>query len=158
MSGTSMTHSKYLRFVWVACSDVFFTVPLGIFVIWINATKFGPITPWPCWSAVHWGFNNVYTLTFDEMTSKWSWFALYWNHWINVFCSTSYVINFGTTDEMRAFYARCFYRAVSVFGFRRQVKDVTLPSMVFETVLGQGAGSLRSPYVFLHYISDCYSS
>lgn len=126
-----MTHSRYLRFIWVACADVFFTVPLGVFVVWLNATKGSPITPWPGWAAVHWGFNRVDTLTLEELISKWDLLALYWNQWINVFCSILYLINFGSTDDMRTFYVQCFFYIAKIFGYERRKNDETLPVMVF---------------------------
>lgn len=140
--------------------DTFFTIPLAIVVIYINAVVYGPVNPWPGWSEVHSGFSRVDAIPAviwrePELLSPWpggiGWlrFFIIWNQWIYAFCAGMFFAIFGTSRDVFTFYVNVFWRVARVFGWKQKVQSTPdrrrsgIPTtIIFQSaVLTDGAAS-----------------
>nr|UWI70535.1 pheromone receptor B1 [Pleurotus eryngii] len=117
-SNKSLTAGRYFRLMALAACDLTFTIPLSIFIIWLN-TVATPIAPWISWEDTHFGFSRV-----DQVP------AVVWkmNHrlviateatrWVTPLCGILFFALFGFADEARRNYVKAFWAVVRPFGFK----------------------------------------
>jgi len=54
----SITRWRYFRLMALAMTDLLLTMPLAIFVMWLNATA-TPMQPWRSWNDTHFQYSRV---------------------------------------------------------------------------------------------------
>ena len=136
VSGTTMNRERYHRLIALSCVDTVVTLPLGAYIVWVNAVHGPPMQPWIGWAAVHSNFSAAWPFPADVWKSvHWFRVAVYWREWVYVVCTVFYVAFFGFTEEMRRWYIKPFVVVRSVLGLRPSApaKHNTM-SITFQTV------------------------
>lgn len=125
-SNSSLTVSRYVRLMALAMTETMFTVPLGIFVIVLNATA-TKVHPWISWEETHYDFGFVGQFP-----------ALFWrtqglvvvsfemNRWAPVFCAFVFFGFFGFAEECRKNYKSTFFAVLKCLGMERQPSKSSL--------------------------------
>ena len=124
----SLTISRYFRLMALAMTDIVFTTPLAIFIIWLNATA-TPIGPWISWEDTHFGYSRV-----DQVPSV----IWHMNHlvvismeltrWLTPLCAFIFFGFFGFADEAQRHYRWLFGALTKHLGMQR--RSVPSPSQV----------------------------
>nr|UWI70528.1 pheromone receptor B2 [Pleurotus eryngii] len=116
-SNKSLTAGRYFRLMALAACDLTFTIPLSIFIIWVN-TVANPVAPWISWEDTHFGFSRVGQIP-----------AVLWRsnerlvvateatRWFVPLCGILFFALFGFADEARRSYTKAFWAVVKPFGF-----------------------------------------
>lgn len=116
-SNKSLTAGRYFRLMALAACDLTFTIPLSIFIIWVN-TVANPVAPWISWEDTHFGFSRVGQIP-----------AVLWRsnerlvvateatRWFVPLCGILFFALFGFADEARRNYTKAFWAVVKPFGF-----------------------------------------
>lgn len=117
-SNRSFTVGRYFRLMALAATEVLFTTPQAIFMMWLNATA-TPVGPWRSWADTHFAFSRVEQIP-----------AILWreNHllalafelsrWVAPFCALIFFIFFGFADEARKNYRKAFWYFAKPLGFQ----------------------------------------
>ncbi|KAG6906375.1 hypothetical protein DXG01_014248 [Tephrocybe rancida] len=123
-SNKSLTISRYFRLMALAMSDIVFTTPLAIFILWLNATA-TPIEPWVSWADTHFDYSRI------EQVPAVVWHmnhlnvvAMEFSRWVTPVCAFIFFGFFGFADEARRHYSHIFWILVRPFG----VRPATLPA------------------------------
>ena len=107
-SNSSLTLSRYFRLMALAMTEMLFTTPLAIFVIYLNATTL-EIGPWRSWDDTHFNYSRV------EQRP-----ALFWRsnsqielsmeltRWLSPFCAIVFFSFFGFAQEAQKQYCRAY--------------------------------------------------
>ncbi|KAK7026815.1 a-factor receptor [Paramarasmius palmivorus] len=126
---SAMNTSRYLRLMVLAVVDIMFTVPLGIYVVYIGSAGV-PLEPWISWDDTHFMWTRVQLVP-----------ALFWrsnqtavisselNRWLAVFCAFLFFALFGFASEAQKNYRLAFWWIAKKFGFHPspQRKEVKVP-------------------------------
>ncbi|KAJ8515210.1 hypothetical protein ONZ45_g7353 [Pleurotus djamor] len=116
-SNKSLTAGRYFRLMALATTELLLTIPLAIFVIWINTVS-SPIGPWISWEDTHFHFSRIEQIP-----------AVLWKHnprfvlgieltrWSTPACAFVFFAFFGFAAEAKRNYARAFWWCVKPFGF-----------------------------------------
>jgi len=108
----NLSSSRYFRLMGLAGIEVLCTIPLGIFVIYLNATA-TQVYPWVSWENTHYDFSRV-----DQFASVvWrmdnlSVVSIELSRWFLVICAFIFFAFFGFADEARKNY-RLVYTSVA---------------------------------------------
>jgi len=125
-SNSAMSPSRYLRLMSLALVDIFFTIPLGIYVIYIG-NKGVTLSPWISWSDTHFNFGRViqvpgavwrsdpYFRTSVELT-----------RWLPVACAILFFGLFGFALEAQKQYSTTFWWIANSFGFKKTSPSTAL--------------------------------
>ncbi|KAH8823709.1 putative fungal pheromoneG-protein-coupled receptor [Flagelloscypha sp. PMI_526] len=115
----NLTPLRYFRLMALACTELAFTIPLSIFIIWLNANA-TPISPWTGFSDAHFNFSRVETfLAIFWRSQKLMLVSMELTRWLNPFCSFVFFAFFGFGEE-----AMSRYR----FAYNFLAKKAGLPS------------------------------
>lgn len=117
-SNKSLSVSRYFRLMALATTEIFFTTPLAIYMIWLNATA-SPIGPWRSWEDTHFAYSRVEQFPAilwrsNHMTVL----AMEFSRWVTPSCALIFFGFFGFADEAQKNYNRAFWWALKPFGFR----------------------------------------
>ncbi|KAJ3847043.1 pheromone receptor [Lentinula lateritia] len=108
-SNNAINPSRYLRLMVLALIDIMCTIPIGIYVIFIDL-KGVPLAPWISWDDTHFDFGRVVLIPAviwrSDPTSV---AALQINRWLPVICAFIFFGLFGFAEEARKQYRRGFW-------------------------------------------------
>lgn len=100
----NLSSSRYFRLMGLAGIEMLCTIPLGAYVIYLNATA-QPIYPWISWADTHLDFSRI-----EQIPSVW-WrmssptvLSLELSRWLLVVCAFVFFAFFGFADEARKNY------------------------------------------------------
>ncbi|KAF9468420.1 fungal pheromone STE3G-protein-coupled receptor [Collybia nuda] len=137
-SNKSLTVSRYFRLMALAMSEILFTTPLAIFMMWLNATA-TPIGPWRSWEDTHFDYGRVEMFpAFLWRTDRLTVIAMEFSRWVTPLCALVFFAFFGFADEAKRSYRNVFWCIVKPFGFRpskasspgvRSIRFVILPTL-----------------------------
>lgn len=117
-SNTSLSASRYFRLVLLAVVDIMFTIPLGIYSIYIGNKGVG-LAPWISWEETHFNFARVAQVpTLFWRSDRSTETAVELTRWLPVFCAFLFFALFGFAAEAQKHYRLLFWRIAGVFGFR----------------------------------------
>lgn len=109
---SNLNSNRYWRLMCLAATEVLFTVPLGVWGIYTNATAY-PISPWISFADTHAGFSRV------DQTPSIIWrsnprleIPLEVTRWSPIVCALIFFGYFGFADEARKNY-RAMYGSVT---------------------------------------------
>ncbi|KAJ3505024.1 hypothetical protein NLJ89_g7633 [Agrocybe chaxingu] len=108
-SNTSLSINRYFRLMCLATSEVFFTVPLSSYGLYLNITS-KPIYAWKSWADIHYACR-VAVITLEL------------GRWSLILCALVFFGFFGFADEARKNYRRAYWVVVKRFGFVPQSAD-----------------------------------
>ena len=112
-----MTLNRYFRLMALAMSDIFLTIPLSIFTIWLNATA-QPIGPWISWSNVHFDFSRIEQIpAVIWQSNQLLVVSMQFTRWIVPTCAFVFFAFFGFADEARKNYRQIFWAIAKRLGF-----------------------------------------
>ncbi|KAJ7742949.1 pheromone B alpha 1 receptor [Mycena maculata] len=116
-SNNNLNLNRYVRLMCLAGTDLLCTIPLGIWVLWVNVKVVG-ISPWISWDNTHSNFSrveaipgilwrsNVYTVASLEST-----------RWLTVACALLFFAYFGFADEAMKNYRSAFVSVAKRMGY-----------------------------------------
>lgn len=143
-SNKSLTVSRYFRLMALAMTEILFTTPLAIFMIWLNATA-SPIGPWRSWEDTHFAYSRVEQFpAIIWRSSHLTVIAMEFSRWVTPLCAIIFFIFFGFADEAQKNYRLVFWFVMKPFGFR--------PAPVKTS-----AGSHSIGYAYPHYLSYIFA-
>jgi pheromone a factor receptor len=107
----------------LALTDIFCTLPLSIFVIYINASPPAAIQPWISWSDTHYQFWRVRQIPdlfwrADPRVRV----SIEFTRWMFPACAALFWALFGLAEEARRNYAMWVARAGWLVGYRPKPK------------------------------------
>nr|QQL12041.1 mating-type protein STE3.2 [Hypsizygus marmoreus] len=117
-SNTSLTISRYFRLMALAMSDIVFTTPPAIFMLWLNLSA-TTVSPWVSWEDTHFDYSRVVQYPAilwrsDRLTL----IAVEFTRWVTPLCALIFFAFFGFADEAKRNYRRAFWFLAKPFGFR----------------------------------------
>lgn len=134
-SNAQITFSRYFRLMALAMMDTAFTLPLSIFVMWLNAVE-SEVSPWRGLADAHWGFSRIEQIPAVEWRSfYWSLLSFYLDRWSIVFCAALFFGFFGFAEESRKNYAKAYWFVMRRFGYAPEPKGFII----------SGVSDIRTP-------------
>ncbi|KAJ3811579.1 pheromone receptor [Lentinula aff. lateritia] len=108
-SNNSINPSRYLRLMLLALVDIMCTIPLGIYIIYVDLKGIA-LQPWISWADTHFDFSRVVLVPAvvwrsDPATVV----ALELNRWVPIFCALIFFALFGFAEEAMKNYRRVFW-------------------------------------------------
>nr|AGC14656.1 pheromone receptor [Lentinula edodes]AGC14667.1 pheromone receptor [Lentinula edodes] len=108
-SNSAINPSRYLRLMLLALIDILCTIPIGIYIIYIDL-KGVPLAPWISWDDTHFDFGRVVLIPAvvwraDPATTA----GLQINRWLPVICAFIFFALFGFAEEAMKNYRRAFW-------------------------------------------------
>ncbi|KAJ6457135.1 pheromone B alpha 1 receptor, partial [Mycena vitilis] len=116
-SNNNLNLNRYVRLMCLASTDLLFTIPLSIWVLWVNVSVVG-LSPWVSWDDTHSNFSrvvqvpglfwrsDVYTVASLETT-----------RWATVACALLFFGYFGFADEAIKNYRHYFFTVAKRVGY-----------------------------------------
>ncbi|KAJ7909596.1 pheromone receptor [Mycena leptocephala] len=116
-SNNNLNLNRYVRLMCLASTDLLFTIPLAIWVLWVNVKVVG-LSPWISWEDTHSNFSRVVQVP-----------GIYWRsdpytvasletlRWATVACSFLFFGYFGFADEAMKNYRSAFYSVAKRVGY-----------------------------------------
>ncbi|KAJ6457725.1 pheromone A receptor-domain-containing protein [Mycena sanguinolenta] len=116
-ANANLTLNRYLRLMLLAGTDLLCTIPLGIWVLWVNVRVTG-LSPWISWADTHSHFSrvqqvpgvywriNVYDVASLETT-----------RWVTVACALLFFAYFGFGEEAGKNYRSAFASVARKMGY-----------------------------------------
>lgn len=132
-ANASLTVSRYFRLMALAMTDIFFTVPLAAFTIWLDVTA-TPVGPWISWADTHFDYSRVEQIPAviwrqDRLIVV----CMEFTRWSAPFCALVFFAYFGFAEEAKKNYKRLFNAARKAVGLSANA-PATLPSYSVECV------------------------
>ncbi|KAF7374515.1 Pheromone B alpha 1 receptor [Mycena sanguinolenta] len=116
-SNHNLNLNRYLRLMFLAGTDLCFTIPLGIWVLWVNAKVVG-ISPWISWDDTHSNFSRVVQVPGVIWRSDiYDVASLETTRWLTVAASLLFFAFFGFADEAMKNYRSAFYSVAKRMGY-----------------------------------------
>ncbi|KIJ93455.1 hypothetical protein K443DRAFT_684535 [Laccaria amethystina LaAM-08-1] len=116
-SHTSLTVGRYFRLMALAMTEICFTIPLSIFMIWLNATS-SPIGPWRSWDDTHFAFSRIEQIPAVLWRSNHILvMAMEFSRWVTPLCAFTFFAFFGFADEAKRHYRLAFRSMVKIFTY-----------------------------------------
>lgn len=141
-SNSAINPSRYLRLMLLALIDIMCTIPLGIYIIYIDL-KGIPLAPWISWDDTHFDFGRVVLVPAVIWRSNpVDNAAIQINRWLPIICAFVFFMIFGFAEEAMKNYRRAFWFLARPLGFR--------PSSEGGSRNGKGKGNILAGYVFLY--------
>lgn len=129
---SNINNSRYIRLMCLAGAELFCTIPLGCYAIYLNAHN-GGMRPWKGWADTHSHFSRVQQIpSILWRSNSRTEVSLELTRWIVVFCAFIFFAFFGFADE-----AKKNYRS----GLSTIAKKVGMNS---ETLFGSSDGLISS--------------
>ncbi|KAJ3782798.1 pheromone receptor [Lentinula aff. detonsa] len=117
-SNNSINPSRYLRLMLLALIDIMCTIPLGIYIIYIEL-KGTHLAPWISWDDTHFDFGRVVLIPAAIWRSDSTHtVAVELNRWVPIFCAFIFFALFGFAEEALKNYRRAFWLIARRLGFR----------------------------------------
>ncbi|KAJ7636804.1 pheromone B alpha 1 receptor, partial [Roridomyces roridus] len=116
-SNSNLNLNRYIRLMCLAGTDLFLTVPLGIYTLWVNAKVFG-IARWISWDDTHSHFSRV--VMFPGIVWRadpFSAASLESARWLTVGCAVMFFAYFGFADEALKNYRFAFFSVAKRMGY-----------------------------------------
>nr|AWT57999.1 Pheromone receptor [Lentinula edodes] len=108
-SNNSINPSRYLRLMLLALMDIMCTIPLGIYIIYVDL-KGLPLVPWVSWDDTHFDFGRVVLVPAVIWRSNpENVVAIQLNRWVPVVCAFVFFALFGFAEEAMKNYKRAFW-------------------------------------------------
>ncbi|KAJ7628273.1 pheromone B alpha 1 receptor, partial [Mycena polygramma] len=116
-SNNNLNLNRYVRLMCLASTDLLFTIPLSIWVLWVNVSVVG-LSPWVSWADTHSNFSrvvqvpglfwraDVYTVASLETTRR-----------ATVACALLFFGYFGFADEAIKNYRHYFFTVAKHVGY-----------------------------------------
>ncbi|KAG6843884.1 hypothetical protein H0H87_012024, partial [Tephrocybe sp. NHM501043] len=117
----------------LATSDIMFTTPLGIYMLWLNATT-TEIGPWRSWADTHFDYSRIeqYPGIIWRMDHRMV-VTMEFSRWVAPACALLFFAFFGFADEARRHYRSAFWAMAKPFGFEPAPAPIksalTIPSI-----------------------------
>ncbi|KZT19586.1 STE3-like pheromone receptor [Neolentinus lepideus HHB14362 ss-1] len=114
-----ITMGRYLRLMALAMTEMLCTVPIGCYMIYLNASAQN-VRPWKGWADTHYDFSRV-----DQFPSVvWRMYhrsavSIELTRWLLPVCAIIFFAFFGFASEARRHYALVFWWVAKRFGFQR---------------------------------------
>ncbi|KAG6330459.1 hypothetical protein ID866_8630 [Astraeus odoratus] len=116
-SNPSLTASRYFRLMALSVTEICCTIPMGSFLIWLNATA-KPVEPWISWDNTHYDFSRIGQYPSVVWTQDYLFVvAVQLSRWLVVACAFVFFMFFGFAAEARKNYRIACYRVAKFFGF-----------------------------------------
>ncbi|KAJ3973665.1 pheromone receptor [Lentinula raphanica] len=116
-ANTAINPSRYIRLMLLALIDIMCTIPLGIYVIYLELHGV-PLQPWISWDDTHFDFGRVVLVPAVVWRSSSSSIAtVQINRWLPVACAFVFFALFGFAEEAMKNYRRSFWYVAKLFGF-----------------------------------------
>ncbi|KAL0575157.1 a-factor receptor [Marasmius crinis-equi] len=117
-SNTAMNMSRYLRLMILSVVDILFTIPLGIYVVYI-ASHGVKLQPWISWEDTHFNWLRiVQTPALIWRNDKSFETSIELNRWLSVLCAFLFFALFGFASEAKKHYQIAFWWCMKPFGLR----------------------------------------
>ncbi|KAJ7477959.1 pheromone B alpha 1 receptor, partial [Mycena galericulata] len=116
-SNNNLNLNRYVRLMCLASTDLLLTIPLGIWVLWVNVRVVG-ISPWISWDDTHSNFSRVEPIPgifwrSDPYTAA----SLETTRWATVACAVLFFGYFGFADEAIKNYRSAFFSVAKRVGY-----------------------------------------
>ncbi|KAJ3992362.1 pheromone receptor [Lentinula boryana] len=114
----ALSVGRYFRLMALAMTEMFCTIPLCIFLIWLSATR-SPIGPWISISNTHIDYSRV-----DQFPSVLYradpifFMGIQFTRWASVACSFIFFGFFGFAEEARRNYLKWYRAVLAAFGIQ----------------------------------------
>ncbi|KAF7373125.1 Pheromone B alpha 1 receptor [Mycena sanguinolenta] len=126
-ANANLTLNRYLRLMLLAATDLLCTIPLGIWVLWVNVKVVG-LSPWISWADTHSHFSNVEQVPGVYWRAKvYDVASLETTRWLTVACALLFFAYFGFADEAFKNYRSAFASVARKMGYSI-ASDATLAS------------------------------
>ncbi|KAJ3759519.1 pheromone receptor [Lentinula raphanica] len=117
-SNNSINPSRYIRLMLLALIDIMCTIPLGIYIIYIEL-KGVDLAPWVSWDDTHFDFGRVVLVPAvvwrsDPTDAT----AVQINRWVPIFCAFIFFALFGFAEEAIKNYRLAFWFVAHRIGFQ----------------------------------------
>lgn len=132
-SYSNLSSSRYFRLMALSMMDTILTIPLSIFIIWVNTTD-SQVQPWLGLADAHFGFSRV-----DQIPSvlwrldRWTVITMEMDRWFIVICAFIFFIFFGLAEESFRNYTKVYWSIMRAFGVLPKPKTSTLGSSMCPT-------------------------
>ncbi|KAJ6542964.1 pheromone A receptor-domain-containing protein [Mycena capillaripes] len=109
--------NRYIRLMCLASTDLLCTIPLGIWVLWVNAKYIG-LSPWISWADTHSNFSRVQQIPGIFWRSDvYTVASLETTRWVTVGAAFLFFAYFGFADEAIKNYRSAFYSVAKRVGY-----------------------------------------
>ena len=106
-SNTSLTHGRYFRLVALAMTEMCCTVPMGLFVIILNAGN--NVSPWISWDDTHFDYGRIGQIPGSLWRSNSRFRVLMeLTRWLPPFSGLIFFAFFGFAQEARKHYRKAY--------------------------------------------------
>ncbi|KAK0219089.1 putative pheromone receptor [Armillaria fumosa] len=129
-TASALSVNRYLRLMILSLADMFCTIPLAIYTMYIGA-KGVPLAPWISWEDTHYDFGRVGKIPALIWRTDRSYdITVELHRWIFVFCAFIFFALFGFANEAKKHYRMAFWAVAKRFGFQPKVQTpkMSLPS------------------------------
>nr|AOC97513.1 putative pheromone receptor [Flammulina velutipes] len=129
-STNSINMNRYVRLMMLSICDMAFTVPLAIYVMYIDTTGI-PLAPWISWEETHYHWNRVEVFPASMWRGvKESQITVELTRWLPVFCAFLFFALFGFASEATKNYKKVFWAVSKRVGYRPKptAPKFTMPS------------------------------
>ncbi|KAF7344883.1 Pheromone B alpha 1 receptor [Mycena venus] len=116
-SNNNLNLNRYVRLMLLASTDLLCTVPLGIYVLWVNVHVVG-ISRWVSWADTHSNFSRVVAVPgVYWRTDRTTVTMLETTRWVTVACAFLFFAYFGFADEAIKNYRSAFQSVAKRMGY-----------------------------------------
>ncbi|KAJ3829417.1 pheromone receptor [Lentinula raphanica] len=124
-SNNAINPSRYLRLIILALVDIMGTIPMGIYIIYIDL-KGVMLAPWISWDDTHFDFGRVVLVpAVIWRSSPTDVSAIQIVRWLPVICAFIFFALFGFAEEARKNYSRAFWFFAKRLGYYPSKRDST---------------------------------
>ncbi|PBK68296.1 STE3-like pheromone receptor [Armillaria solidipes] len=122
-TASALSVNRYLRLMILSLADMFCTIPLAIYTMYIGA-KGVPLAPWISWEDTHYDFGRVGRIPALIWRTDRSYdITVELHRWIFVFCAFIFFALFGFASEAKKHYRMAFWAVAKRFGFKPKVQS-----------------------------------
>ncbi|KAJ7643171.1 pheromone B alpha 1 receptor [Mycena polygramma] len=116
-SNNNLNLNRYVRLMALASTDLLFTIPLSIWVMWVNVAVVG-LSPWVSWADTHSNFSRVVQIPGVFWRSDvYTVASLETTRWATVACALLFFGYFGFADEAIKNYRHYFFTVAKRVGY-----------------------------------------
>ncbi|KAK7039959.1 GPCR fungal pheromone mating factor [Favolaschia claudopus] len=116
-TNSNLNLNRYIRLMLLACTNLFMTIPLSIWVLWVDVRIFG-LSPWISWEDTHRNFSRVTQIPGTFWRSDiYIAASLETTRWLTVACSFLFFTYFGFGDEAMKNYRAAFTSVTNRMGY-----------------------------------------
>ncbi|KAK7025127.1 pheromone B alpha 1 receptor [Favolaschia claudopus] len=116
-TNSNLNLNRYIRLMLLASTDLFMTIPLSIWVLWVNVRVVG-LSPWISWADTHSNFSRVVQIPGVFWRSDvYTVASLETTRWLTVACSFLFFAYFGFADEAIKNYRAAFTSVAKRMGY-----------------------------------------